>query len=96
MYLSHGSPIPSGILLERYANKPWGKLHDALTIWGEKLRPMLTVEDAFPPDYKPSNISVSKVTIEKIRSLRKQGFKLKVIAEKVGCSFFIASTYAKE
>jgi hypothetical protein len=96
MYLSHGSPIPSGILLERYANKPWGKLHDALTIWGEKLRPMLTVEDAFPPDYKPSNIRVSKVTIEKIRSLRKQGFKLKVIAEKVGCRFIIASTYAKE
>ena len=95
MYLSHGNPIPSGALLEKYANKPWDKLHDALTQWGLEIGEAFKDDDAFPADYQPSNISVSKGTIEKIQALRKQGFKLKAIAKEIGCTFYQARTYAK-
>ena len=96
MYLSHGNPIPLGVLLEKYANKPWGKLHDALTIWGERLASCFVVADPFPADYQPSNISLSKGLTERIHSLRQQGFKLRNIAEIVGCSFYAVRTYAKK
>jgi integrase len=96
IYLSHGNPIPDGVLLERYANKPWHKLHDALTEWGNKIEAAFKVDDAFPDDYKPTNISVSKGTIEKIKDLRNQGYKLGKIAEIVGCPYHIARVYAKQ
>jgi len=95
MYLSHGNPIPDGVLLERYANKPWGRLHEALTQWGSKIGAAFKVDDAFPADYKPSNISVSKGTIEKIRKLQAQGYKVAKIAELAGCPYHIARVYAK-
>jgi integrase len=96
MYLSHGNPIPSGALLEKYANKPWAKLHDALTKWGNQLADCFAVADPFPADYQPSNISISKGLTERIHSLRQQGFKLRRIAEIVGCSFYAVRTYAKK
>jgi hypothetical protein len=94
MYLSHGNPIPDGALLESYANKPWAKLHDALTVWGDRLAEAFKVDDPFPAEYRrAANIALSKKTIEKIAELRNQGYKLKTIADKVGCSFYAVRTY---
>jgi hypothetical protein len=40
MFISHGTPVKHDRLLEKYANKPWAKLHAALDQYRVALQPM--------------------------------------------------------
>lgn len=96
MYLSHGSPIPNGYLLERYANKPWPKLHEALETWWKQIGEQFQVDDAFPDDYKPCRPnSISVATANQIKALRKQGYRVSRIAEMLNVPYHTCLYHAR-
>jgi len=87
VFLCHGTPEKSDELLDAYTNRPFAKVFEAIDIVGLRLSHIWSsVENPFPEVRKKggSNISVGK--IQRIQKMRRQGYRVNVIAEKLGVS----------
>jgi hypothetical protein len=96
VFLCHGTPVKSDALLERYTNRPFVKVHEAIDRVGEKLRPLWAqVSDPFPEEAKKGGPNISLGTIRCIQAMKRQGYKLTYIAEKLGLSAATVLRWAK-
>ena len=86
VFLRHGNVVKTDDLLDLYTNRSFGKLFRALREVEKHLQPMFDAapEDPFPEKRKKGGPNITLGQIRRIRSLRKQGFKVKKIAELVG------------
>lgn len=88
VFLAHRQPVESDDLLEIYANRPFGKVFDALRRVGEYLQPMF---DAAPPApffeaAVSSSLNISLGTVKEIKRLRAKGVGPTEIARRLGAS----------
>ncbi len=82
-----GKPVTKDQFSDLYSNRPFKKVFEAIDIVGQQLRPLWSsVGEPFPEQRKKggSNISVGK--IRRIQEMRRQGYRVAYIAEKVGVS----------
>lgn len=88
VFLRHGKVVKTDDLLDLYTNRPYGKMFRALREVEKYLQPMFDAapEDPFPEKRKKGGPNITPGQIRRIRSLRRQGFKVKKIAELVGVS----------
>jgi hypothetical protein len=87
IFLCHGQPVRSDNLIDCYTNRPFAKVFQAIERVGQRLRPLWhSVEDPFPERRKLGGDNITLGTIKKIESMRKQGYKIEYIAEKLGIS----------
>jgi hypothetical protein len=84
VFLCHGQAVAADGLLDRYSNRDFRRVFAANDQVRQRLAPMFAaVPDPFPADYRKSNPALSLGTIKRIRELRRQGYKIKAIAEQL-------------
>lgn len=90
VYATHGKPSPTDELLEVYTNKPFAKMHGALTELETRLQPMWdSVSVPFPADSssrQKGGANIGLAVIDRIRELRAAGKRISEIVEEVGVS----------
>jgi len=87
VFLCHGTPVKADELLDLYTNRPFAKVFDAIERVGAKLRPLWeTVPAPFPENPKKGGPNISRGTIRRIQSMKRQGYKVKYIADKLNVS----------
>ena len=87
IFLCHGTPVKSDQLLDVYTNRPFIKVFRAIEKVGERLRPLWAgVSCPFPDATQKGGSNISLALIRRIQTMRSQGFKITVIAEKTGVS----------
>jgi len=86
IFLCHGNAVESDELADIYTNRPFGRVFEVLREVEEYLQPMFDAvpPEPFPEKRKKGGPNITSGQIRRIRSLRKQGFKIKKIAELVG------------
>jgi len=86
VFLRHGNVVKTDDLIDLYTNRPFGKVFEALRRVERYLQPMFDSipSEPFPAERKKGGPNITPGQIRQIRSLRKQGFKIKKIAELVG------------
>ena len=96
VFLCHGTPVKTDNLLDLYTNRPFAKLFDAIDRVGVKLRPIWeSVPEPFPEKPPKGGQNISRGTIRRIQNMRRQGYKLRFIAAKVGVSVETARRWGK-
>jgi DNA-binding NarL/FixJ family response regulator len=87
-FLRHGKVVKTDDLSDLYTNRPFGKLFVALREVEKYLQPVFAAapEIPFPEKRKKGEPNITPGQIRRIRNLRRQGFKVKKIAEEVGVS----------
>jgi len=87
IFLCHGTPVSSDALLDFYTNRPFAKVFDAIDAVSEQLTHIWsTVEDPFLAVRKKGGSNISAGKIRRIQRMRKAGYKVKYIAEKLKVS----------
>lgn len=86
VFLRHGKVVKSDDLIDLYTNRPFAKVFQALREVEKYLEPMFAAipPDPFPENRKKGGPNITPGQIGRIRKLRRQGFKIKKIAELVG------------
>lgn len=85
VFLCHGTPVKSDDLLDFYTNRPFAKVFEAIDLVGQRLSPIWSsVESPFPEQRKRGGSNISQSKISRIKSMRRQGFKLDYIAKNLG------------
>ena len=96
VFLCHGTPVRSDELLDLYTNRPFAKLFDAIDRLGVKLRPIWeSVAEPFPEKPPKGGPNISRGTIQRIRNMRKQGYKFKFIAKTLNIDISTAQRWGK-
>lgn len=87
VFLCHGTPVKTDGLLDLYTNRPFAKVFDAIDRVGALLRPQWAgVMNPFPETPKRGGANISHGTIQRIQSMRRQGYKVSHITKKLGVS----------
>src|SRR5262249_28767962 len=82
--------------LERYSNRPFGKVFQAIQAMRKTLEPMFArVGDPFPADMRKHNPSVTLGQRKRMQALRQQGYTQKKIAEILGLNRATVAVYLK-
>jgi hypothetical protein len=96
VFLCHGTPVKTDDLLDLYTNRPFAKVFEAIDRLGVKLRSIWdSVPEPFPEKPPKGGPNISRGTIRRIQNMRRQGFKLRFIAAKVGVSVETARRWGK-
>jgi len=96
VFLQHGSPFEKDWLLEDYANRPYGRLCEALDRYGERLRQMFdAVPDPFPSEEKKGGANITPGRIREIKRLLAEGKSKSDVARKVGVHRSTVYPYAE-
>ncbi len=98
MFLSHGAAADhEDKLLSAYTNRPFGRLFKGLRKLEKELAPIFaTVPDPFPETTQETRPVISLRTINRIRELRKQRFKISGIAKECKVSVDTVRKYLKK
>lgn len=86
IFLTHGQPVKSDDLSDEYTNRPFAKVFYAIRAVRSHLDTVFSFQPTWPEERKKGGPNISIGKAERIKKLRSQGFKVAVIAEKVGVS----------
>ncbi len=87
VFLCHGQPVKSDVLLDCYTNRPYAKVFDTIDLVGQQLSPIWSsLANPFPERRKLGGSNISISLIRRIQNLRLQGYKVAYIADKLGVS----------
>ena len=96
VFLCHGTPVRSDALLDLYTNRPFHRVFEAIDRVGVRVRPLWAVVAApFPEDRPKGGPNISPGKIKRIQTMKRQGYKVGYIAEKVGVSTETVRRWAK-
>jgi hypothetical protein len=97
VFLRHGKVVKTDDLADVYTNRPYGKMFAALRKVEEYLQPMFeaTPVDPFPEKRKMGGPNITPGQIQRIRKMRRQGYKVWKIAEVVGVTRQTVHRYSK-
>jgi hypothetical protein len=85
VFHSRGQVVPTDDLSDRYTNRPFEKVFQAITMVRERLTPIFEgVTDPFPKEIKKPALSLR--TIRQIKELLQQGYTHRKVAELLGVS----------
>ncbi len=85
VFACHGQVVADE-LLERYANKKFGRVFQAIASMRTMLEPVFgRVADPFPADMRKHNPSISLAKRKRMAALRAEGLSYQQIGELVGC-----------
>jgi hypothetical protein len=97
IFHSRGRPVLNDEHSERYSNRTFKRVFRAQMRARKYLAPMFaSVTDPFPEDQRVRHPALSVGTINKIKTMRRQGFKVAAIAKELNVSQQTVRRYAKE
>lgn len=96
VFLCHGKPVKTDMLIDLYSNRPFGKVFETLDRIVGLVAPLwANVADPFPTGPTKGGPNISPGTIRRIQTMKRQGYKTGYIARTLDVSPETVRRWAK-